>query len=192
MSRKIHTILFISLWVFTSVSFAANPVYSIAPISPKEPVWVDIGLGLIVGDGLYAGLGIQGSGTVAHTSGLYTLRFLYSESVIIESGPILPGEQREVSPKSVSSLDGYYGWIWKKKYGYLSGSLGVSLIRKQFHEYTEPPVRKTRYLPGFPLMGQLFITPVPFVGIGVIGNYVFTSESDLVSLQLCLEIGRLR
>lgn len=184
----------ICLSVFAPAVLANNPADSSMSLPQQKPMWVDVGLGP-VGDGRFVGFGMHGNFSMLRPAGLYTIQFLYSESIATyqtTSGPIPPGEIREESPKTVSSLAGYYGWLWKKKYGYAAGSVGVSVIRKYYEEYTIPPVQKTNYLVGIPLLGQICLTPLPFIGIGIAGNYIFTAHRGLMLVHLSLEIGRLR
>jgi hypothetical protein len=152
-----------------------------------NPSWIDVGLGYAVTKE-YFGAGLIGNISLYRPAGLLTLRAILSDNIIQEA-PRPPGEGRW-RPDAVRTLEGYYGWTWKRKYGYVTANLGVGLVASL---YTEGhTTRNWRYRWGLPVLLQAGFTPLSFVGLGVGGSYTVLPGPDMVTVLVYLELGILR
>jgi hypothetical protein len=88
-----------------------------------------------------------------------------------------------------------YGVMAKARYGYISASAGVSYVNTGYTSGTDylgvtfhDPDQKTIGVPG---EIQAFFTPIPYVGIGIIGFGDYNSHAPVAGAVLALQIGNL-
>ncbi|MGB9591901.1 MAG: hypothetical protein ACPL1K_05230 [Candidatus Kryptoniota bacterium] len=154
--------------------------------SSAQFFWANAGVG-------GSSFGISPGISLSYQSGksLVSFRYVYNKELNI-LGP-WPSE-------TVWDIGLLYGRSAKASYGLASVSGGVSFVggvrRGKYlsssgwfsSRYEELPF----FTVGIPVEGQLFWTPLPFLGIGFYGFANLNAEKSFIGALLCIQIGKLR
>jgi len=92
--------------------------------------------------------------------------------------------------REISALIGY---SYKGQWAYISFSAGIGGLYHVKHSYsiTWELIKEKTYTVGLPLEVQMFLTPIPILGIGIIGFCNLNFMSTSIGFLLCLQIGYL-
>lgn len=140
-------------------------------------LWLGVGYGPGVGEeaiqcmtgGLHAAIG----------SNLFTFRVQYAWRYLFKYGFAYSSGRFG----TVVGIDALYGRVIAWRYGYLSASGGLGYVRG------ESEFGYVRTV-GVPFEGRAFVTPVPYLGIGLIGTGNLNLERPYAALCLGVEVGR--
>ncbi len=156
--------------------------------------WLNLGVGLAGGNN-FSGVGADVSLNYAPSnSRLWTLRS--SEAVnlsgIFSNLFCTSNCKNEDSAGDVALM---YGLMQKNTLGYVSASTGLALATDQQPEIIVNGVQtqpgSNTYTIGLPLELQAFITPVRYVGIGLIGFGDLNTRKSFGGVALALQFGKL-
>jgi hypothetical protein len=179
MKTNRHILLIIFFIMYLSVfSFAQDGT----SITGLNQFWANIGFGYIGGENT-SGMGYSVSCSYYSTAGLFFLK--YDE--FKESGSKPANNAYNLYNLKEISLE--YGIIFKHKYAYLSGASGLTYFWREDHKDS---LTKEEHSIGIPLNVQVFFTPVPVFGVGIIFDYTLNPVKNYMSTVICLQIGLLR
>lgn len=88
-----------------------------------------------------------------------------------------------------------YGPIAKYKYGYVSAAAGLGWVRYDHYEggLIFPSVHvSTHNTVGIPAEIQAFVTPTPYVGLGLVVFGNVNSQKSIIGAALAIQLGDLR
>lgn len=174
--------IFLSLLILNVSGYAKAALDSpqATSISGYNQTWIDFGGGYGAVAGILA-LGGNGSWSYYHPSGLYTLR-----GVVLIPFPFMEPLSEQSSFEGLQAVEGYYGRIWERKYGYLSAQAGLS-----FMGIKDGSV-KTQFGVGIPIHVQAGFTPLGGMGISFSANFLATNTFPAIMLGVNFEYGILR
>ncbi|PIS27505.1 MAG: hypothetical protein COT43_10075 [Candidatus Marinimicrobia bacterium CG08_land_8_20_14_0_20_45_22] len=115
---------------------------------------------------------------------LLSVRFLETDKIGMEP-EIITGTRLE----HFSELSGLYGIYTRPPFLFFSASSGLGLVRLKERSQSG---MKTSTLVGIPLEVQMFVTPLPAIGIGIdiLGN--INRKSSNYAVFICIQFGVLR
>jgi hypothetical protein len=180
---RIRSVLvFISVLCLFSNRSSSQPQTDSMSSSPSMG-WVTLGVGLS-GNRDFFGLTANLSASYFSALGLLRLRLVNATG--------FPGEETPTRLQSHTSrlleLSGMYGLSHRTSFLLLSVSSGIGMVRMR--EYT-PNGQKVSTTLGIPLEGEVLITPLPTVGVGmnVFGN--LNGKSSYWGVLSCISLGKL-
>ncbi len=146
--------------------------------------WLDLGLGVGVGNGNVFGGGtalIDGNYRLSEHQ-LFTVRAMQTNEIFGQN--------------NFTDVGVLYGAIAKAKYGYAAVSAGLGWVqyKEAYGQHTGLFQRehiRTINTVGLPVELQLFVTPTPYVGIGIIGFSNVNSVKTVSGAVLALQFGNL-
>ena len=154
-----------------------SPIYAqdTSNNSKAKLYWANAGLG---GSSFALSSGISLSSQSGRS--LVSIRFIYNKPF-----SLAPREE------TVWDVGALYGLSAKASCGFASISGGVGIIggvryRRSSNEWP------TFLTVGIPIEGQLFWTPLSFLGIGIYGFADLNPEKSFVGALLCIQLGKLR
>jgi hypothetical protein len=151
-------------------------------ITGLNQFWANVGYGYIGGKDTF-GMGYSVSCSYYSTHGLFFLNYAEFK----ESGSKPTDTSYNLYRLKEISLA--YGIIFKNNYAYLSGASGLTYFWREDHKDS---LTKEEQSIGIPLNVQVFFTPVPVFGIGIIFDYTLNPVKNYMSTVICLQIGLLR
>jgi hypothetical protein len=137
--------------------------------------WINVGGGPVLSD-------------LRDEPGLFGANFSYQAKNYIFSGRInYQSDFAMFTSPTISITEGgiLYGICKKSKFWLSSVAGGLGFISGVRHN------RRVSAL-GIPIEGQLFVTPLPFMGIGLYGITDLNTKVTFYSIMLCLQFGKLR
>lgn len=172
-----------TMTVFSSQSYNINSLTSVQQASDSgfTSYWLDAGIG--VGSPGLAG-GVSASYLWGHT--LYTVRYVYDHEIALFFTP--------TPLESAWDVGFLYGMAARNQMFYSSASVGIGVtggVRRgsyiSFLDYESDAYTTI----GIPLQGELFLTPVSFVGIGVTAFGNLNPVRSFGGVLVCLRVGKL-
>jgi len=153
---------------------------------------------------LNLGVGFGGNGKFGGVADLIDANYRLSEYKLISARALQTN--KFLGANNFTDVGVLYGLIAKGKYGYASASAGLSWVQykegytywvtqKKGPGYSVDSLRiqnvRTINTIGIPAEVQLFVTPTPYVGIGLIGFANANTASSISGVMLALQIGNL-
>jgi len=164
--KKFYVCVLCGLLLITNFSIAENKE------AKKSYYWLNFGPGIGPGP-VDLQFIIGGSASYQFQQNIISARITHQEAYMS-------------TPSKITERAILYGRSMKSKYWLSSFAAGLSYLsgEKSYQEKISTI--------GFPVEGQLFLTPLPFVGIGLYGLANFNLKCSFTGLLLCLQIGKLR
>jgi len=157
-------------------------------ISGLNQGWINVGPG-IVGGKEFGGFGLGMS--LSYYPGKHIISGRYLTAI----NPLMIEIQKGASHiEDIVDVGFSYGFIRKNKWGFVSVSSGIGVVRGNkkigldYASYKEEEF----IIFGIPFESQIFLTPLPGLGIGLYCLANLNKEASYLGALLCLQIGILR
>ncbi len=182
---NIKTLLLLLLIFLTGSRLLAEAPTSISGLNQS---WINVGPGF-VGGKEFGGFSFGTS--ISYFPG----RHIISGRYLVAFNPLMIEIKKGATHiEYLSDVSLLYGIIEKYKWGFGSASAGIGLVRgnrKIGREYAIFEEEKFLAL-SIPFEFQVFLTPLPIIGMGLYFFGNFNNETSYLGALLCLQIGLLR
>lgn len=186
--RHVLPVIFLSL-VSTTSALADD-----SDLSNYSGGWVNLGLGVAAASNSSGIGGDIGLNYAPSSSRLWTLRTSTALNFTGILGDVIigNGDGNDDTPSDVALM---YGLMRKNTDGYVSASTGLALVDDQTPGISINGVTTQQesdsYTVGFPIELQAFLTPIKYVGVGLIGFGDLNAKRSFGGVALALQFGKL-
>jgi hypothetical protein len=147
--------------------------------------WLTLGAGFFSNKD-FSGFGGNINASYYSNIGLLSVRFLDADKAGMEPTNVITSS---VKLNHINEFSGMYGFNYHASFLFISVSSGIGIV--WFKKGITPSEVTTSTL-GLPLDAEIFISPLPVLGIGLklLGN--INSKSSYSGFLICLQLGKLK